>query len=231
MPTLGSMRTRTTTCILFFVASVLACGSQGSSRERSTDRLPNTGDEPSRSDTEPSKPSSDGNPVSPDVGTAPSAIVFNEVLAVGSEEWIEIVNPGPDRLDLSNYWVADSSKQTNAPKRDDAMQFPTGTILDPGGRIVILTSQDGTTGPHAKAECLPDGPETCLFASFGVSATAGEALHFLGPDGSVIATTTVPVTASADAGGSTAESQCRLPDITGEFTRCALTPGLPNRAP
>lgn len=166
-------------------------------------------------------------------GPAPT-IVFNEVLAVGANEWIEIVNPGSDVIDVSDYMIAGSDKDAPGdPKMKSAMKFPAGTTIEPGGRVLILTSRDSTepVGPHAKESCLPDGPDSCFYASFGVSATTGESLHFLAPDESIITTTAIPMGLSADAGGSTSASNCRLPDISGDFASCALTPGQPNRAP
>jgi hypothetical protein len=100
-----------------------------------------------------------------------------------------------------------------------------------GQRILILTSKkSGTVGPHPKADCLPDGPDSCLYASFGVSATNGEPLHLLAPDGSVVTSTAIPKSLSADAGGATDETRCRVPDLVGEFVPCAPTPGGENRA-
>jgi hypothetical protein len=230
------MRTRITTCTLLFTC-LLACGSQSASSQDPGGGTSAGGGPAAGSGGESSGGGGAGGGAGESSGAGAGApapvIVFNEVLAVGATEWIEIVNPGQTPIDLSNYLIADSSKTTNEPRLADAMKFPAGTTMDPGARIVILTSKkkDEPVGPHVKEACLPDGPETCFFAAFGVSATSGEALHFLAPDGTVITTTAVPVTLSADAGGSTTESQCRLPDTTGDFTACALTPGQPNRAP
>jgi Lamin Tail Domain len=164
--------------------------------------------------------------------SAARGIVFNEVAAVGPSEWIEIANKGDVAVSLGNYFVADSDKTTGEPKKGNAMRFPEGTRMDPGSRIVILASKkNGTVGPHPKADCLPDGPDTCFYAPFGVSATTGESLHLLAPDGSVITSTAMPKTLSADAGGATTQTQCRIPDLTGDFATCAPTPGQPNRTP
>jgi hypothetical protein len=164
--------------------------------------------------------------------TAALDVVFNEVAAVGPSEWIEIANKGDASIDLGDYYLADSDKATKEPKKRDAMRFPAGTTMAPRGRIVIVASKkNGTVGPHPKADCLPNGPNTCFFASFGVSATTGEPLHLLAPDGSVVTSTALPRTLSADAGGSTLETQCRLPDLVGDFAPCAPTPGQANVAP
>lgn len=233
------MATRFTLCAVL-VACVIACGTQAST---------------SSSENEPSNGGDRANDVSGGGATNGgggggtggggaggggrasgngAAIVFNEVLAVGTTEWIEIVNPGSEAIDVSDYMIAGSDKkEPGSPKMKSAMKFPAGTTIQPGGRVLILTSRDSAepVGPHAKESCLPDGPDSCFYASFGVSATMGESLHFIAPDETIITTTAIPMGLSADAGGSTSTSYCRLPDITGDFVVCALTPGQPNRAP
>lgn len=193
-----------------------------------------TGNEKDKGGAEPGENATGGDKTgsSPQANTAALDIVLNEVAAVGSTEWIELANKGSNAVDLGNHFVADSEKTSNQPKKSDAMRFPAGTTLQPGQRILIMTSKSqGTVGPHPKADCLADGPDTCFYTSFGVSATNGEAIHVLAPDGSIVTSTATPKTLSADAGGSTNETQCRLPDLTGDFGKCAPTPGQANRAP
>jgi hypothetical protein len=213
---------------LVLVASVLACGSSSSSKDDAKNAQGGGGG------------GSAANPVSGGGGggggggegtNAAPTIVFNEVLAVGTSEWIEIVNPGAATIDVSDYAIAGSKKDSTEPKTGSAMRFPAGTTIEPGARILIMTSkakEDGV-GPYTKEGCLPEGPETCFWASFGVSATAGETLHFLAPDDAIIMSTAIPMGVSAEAGASTTISQCRLPDVTGDFAPCAITPGQPNR--
>ena len=206
-----SMRTPITACTLLFTC-ILACGPQSSSPEgQGGGAAGASGGEGAGAGGSGGDPGGGGGSTGPGGGTAngpPPTIVFNEVMAVGSSEWIEIVNSGAAAADLSNYAIAGSVKTSSEPKTGDAMKFPAGTMVEPGARIVILTSRkDEPVGPHQKASCLPDGPETCFYAPLGVSATSGEALHFLAPDGTVVTTTAVPATLSADAGGSTSESQ------------------------
>ncbi|MBX3203707.1 MAG: lamin tail domain-containing protein [Labilithrix sp.] len=163
---------------------------------------------------------------------AARAIVFNEVAAVGTSEWIEIANSGELPVDLGDHAVADTDKKTSEPKRSAAMKFPAGTTIAPGARIVIVTSRKtGGVGPHPKADCLPDGPDSCFYARFGISASSGEALHLLAPGGQVLVSTAIPKTLGADAGGNPSETQCRLPDVTGAFATCAPTPGRANHGP
>jgi Lamin Tail Domain len=219
---------RTLTIVSILCAWALACGgSESPSNNGLTNGTPGGGSDAG------STPGKSGSEPKSGIDTsAARGIVFNEVAAVGASEWIELANKGNVAVDLGNYFVADSDKTTREPKKGDAMKFPEGTRMDPGARIVILASKkNGTVGPHPKADCLPDGPDSCFYAAFGVSATTGEPLHLLAPDGSVITSTAMPKTLSADAGGSTTQTQCRLPDLTGDFTTCAPTPGQPNKAP
>jgi hypothetical protein len=158
------------------------------------------------------------------------SIVFNELSAVGASEWFELANKGTTAIDLAGYGVADSDKTTAKPKTSDAVRFPTGTRLEPGGRILVLTSKkDLPAGPHPKAECLPAGPETCLYATFGVSATNGESLHLLAPDDTVVSTTAYPRSVIVDP--ATDKTACRVPDLTGAFALCSPTPGAANASP
>ena len=88
---------------------------------------------------------------------------------------------------------------------------------------------DQPVGPPPKAECLGSGPDTCFYATWGVSSANGGQVHLLGKDGAVIASTAYPrnVGVDADAG----QSACRLPDMTGEFATCKATPGAANAGP
>jgi hypothetical protein len=216
------MRTVTMVCVLCGWGLALACGGSGDSSTTA----------PQRSGSETTNPPGEEKPNN-GRGTSAEAVnvVFNEMAAVGSSEWIEIANKGSVPVTLDGYFIADSDKVTGEPKKNNAMQFPTGTVLQPQGRIVIVASKKkGSVGPHAKVECLPDGPESCFYAKFGLSATTGETIHLLAPDTTVVTSTSIPQSLSADAGGSTVESQCRVPDFTGDFAPCAMTPGAPNRA-
>ena len=216
---------RTLTIVSLLCAWACACGGSDSSPSAGSKNQ-----QPADTNVEGEKPGTERRDAASSAGASAAAldVVFNEV----ASEWIELANKGKVAVDLGDYYVADSDKTTQEPKKRDAMRFPAGTSVGPGGRLLILTSKKtGTVGPHPKADCLPDGPDTCFFASFGLSATTGEPVHLLAPDGSVVTSTALPKKLSADAGGSTAETSCRLPDLTGDFAVCAPTPGQPNRAP
>ncbi len=221
---------RTLTIVSLLCAWACACGGTDSSSSSAGAK----NQQPADTNTEGTSTEKDQRDAASSTGASAAAldVVFNEVASVGASEWFELANKGKATVDLGDYYVADSDKTTQEPKKRDAMRFPAGTTIAPGGRLVILTSKkNGTVGPHPKADCLPDGPDTCFFASFGVSATTGEPVHLLAPDGSVVTSTALPKKLSADAGGSTTETSCRLPDLTGDFAACAPTPGQPNRAP
>ncbi len=157
-------------------------------------------------------------------------IVINELSAVGTSEWFELANKGSAAFDLGGYGVSDSDKTTGKPKTSDAVRFPSGTKIEPGGRIVVLTSKkDQAVGPYDKAACLPNGPASCFYAGFGISATNGESVHFLGPDDTVIATTSYPRSVTIDP--ATDKTACRIPDLTGPFALCSPTPGGVNAGP
>ncbi len=221
---------RTLTVLLVSCVLVSACSDSESSSSNGLKSNPSDGG-PGAENSDGTK-SGDKPAGSAHSNTAALDIVINEVAAVGPTEWIELGNKGQAAIDLTDLFITDSDKSTNQPKKSHAVKFPAGTKLQPAEYLLIMTSKNkGSVGPHPKAECLPDGPDTCLYATFGVSATSGEAIHILAPDGAVITSTPIPKSLSADAGGSTTETQCRLPDLTGELTKCAPTPGKPNHAP
>src|SRR5690606_36488073 len=135
-------------------------------------------------------------------------------------EWVEIGNAGDTEVDIGDYALADSDKATGKPNTAEAVRFPAGTKLAPGAHIVILVKQPpgSSVGPHPRAECLDPGPETCFWATFGVVASTGEALHLLAPDGAVLSSTPYPsaITPSDEIG----QTVCRLPDLVGDLTTC-----------
>lgn len=47
-------------------------------------------------------------------------------------EWLELMNVGSAELDVGNYAVTDTDKDTNGPKLTTAMRFPAGTRIAPG---------------------------------------------------------------------------------------------------
>lgn len=157
----------------------------------------------------------------------PGALVFNEIAAIGSSEWLELANTGTSELDVGDYAVADTDKTANTPKVADAVRFPAGTKIAAGGyALVVLSKKDLPVGPYAKEACVSGAAIGCFYAGFGVSATSGESVHLLAPDNSVISSVAYPKALPVPSTGN--KTACRNPDKTGEFVVCTGTPGAQN---
>lgn len=152
------------------------------------------------------------------------AVVINEIGAAGSD-FVELVNIGTSVVQLAGYGVTDSTDGGD-PKLDEVMRFPKGTQIAAGERILIVAEQDPADGVGPHGDCLPDGPETCYWASWGVSASNGEEIFFLSPDDEKIHDKKYPSDAAKDG-----NSWGRLPDGTGDFQETLATPGKTNVAP
>lgn len=149
-----------------------------------------------------------------------SALVLNEVAAAA--EWVELVSTGSGPLDVSGFKVADLAKD-GGPKLDEAVTFPSGTILSPKAYVIV---QGGGLDGGGKA-CPDGGQSYCFNAEFGISNKNGDTLYLLDKSGAVVGSATYPPFA-ADAG----ETWGRLPsgDPAGIFQKTAPTPGAANRA-
>ena len=163
----------------------------------------------------------------------PVAVDALEIVATGTEEWLELANKGATEIDLSDFGVADTDKATKLPKISGAMRFPAGTRLAAGAYLLVVTNKKKTdpVGPHPKESCVPGAQSICFYATFGISAADGESLYVLTKDNAVIANAQYPASpadAGADAGAS-GKSVCRKPDKTGELASCDPTPGAANK--
>jgi hypothetical protein len=158
-------------------------------------------------------------------GSAAAPVVINEIGATGTE-MVEIVNPSSKPVALDDFALADTDTTNGGPKIADAARFPKGTTVQPGEHLVILCGQsagDGV-GPHDK--CGSGGPDTCFYATWSVSAKNGEKVFLLSPDDAALAEAEYPKDAAA-----TGNTWGRFPDVTGDFTETASTPGAPNALP
>lgn len=158
-------------------------------------------------------------------GSAASPVVINEIGATGTE-MVEIVNPSSKPVALDDFALADTDTTNGGPKIADAARFPKDTTVQPGEHLVILCGQsagDGV-GPHDK--CGSGGPDTCFYATWSVSAKNGEKVFLLSPDDAVLAEAEYPKDAAA-----TGDTWGRFPDVTGDFTETAPTPGAANTLP
>lgn len=150
----------------------------------------------------------------------PGGVQINEVSPKG-EEWLELVNASGSPKDLSGWIVADAEKDGGAPKIDEGLKIPDGTVLAPATYLVIVASSKDGGGA-----CPAPAGSACLFAAFGISAKSGERLHLVRPDGSVATAVDLPPNAVALDG----ETWSRLPNGSGPFAVGIATPGAPNRA-
>jgi len=137
-------------------------------------------------------------------------VVLNEIVGRAATEaegpaadWIEVLNPGPEPVDLTGMALSDDLLQ---PQR---WVFPTGTFLPPGERLVVV--------------CNPDLPPSATNTGFGLAAAGGAVYLFDRPDNGGAALDALFYGAQA-AGFSLA----RIPDGTGDWTLGLPTAGTPN---
>lgn len=167
----------------------------------------------------------DAAPVAVDAGfdagsnESSSALLINEIS--GGDEWIELVNSGDVDFDLGGHQLADRDKTTGAPKLEEAVVFPAGTVLAPHAYLLV---RGGGTGPDAKPCPGPDAG-VCFHAAFGISNKNGETLFLLDPAQTLIGKVVYPALASQGA-----FSYSRLPDAdpTASFSTVIETPGVAN---
>ncbi|MDO4571888.1 MAG: lamin tail domain-containing protein [Clostridia bacterium] len=89
-------------------------------------------------------------------------LVINEVVTsnrrslvdetLGSPDWIEFYNAGARALDLSGCGLTDNMRRLHK------FTFPEGTVIEPGGYLIVYASSDGGAAPSA-----------ALLAGFGLS--------------------------------------------------------------
>jgi hypothetical protein len=157
-------------------------------------------------------------------GGAPgdSDVVLNEISASG-DDWVEITNVGAAPFDLGGYAVADADM--GMPKVADAVRFPAGTTLG-AGEFLLLLGQQQTAPPGPQTTCLPGGPDTCYYATWGISGSNGERLYILSAEDAVVSIADYPANAVP-----LGQTWGRLPDGRGDFGPNAPTPGDANQGP
>ena len=96
-------------------------------------RMPDGGDVLRK--MEPTKNSSNGGEVHPEV-----AVVINEILTNGSqdEDWVEFYNGGSADADLEGYVLYDDGGV------EKAFTFPAGTTVPAGGYLVMVAKEEGS---------------------------------------------------------------------------------------
>ena len=223
------MRTR-----ISFFALVLGCAAVAYACSESTDGVvPDGGSsgspDPSGdgggsssdgSTNSPSDSSTTGNDTGPPI-TA-SAVVLNEIS--GDDEWGELVNGGTTAVDVSGFKVADSEKDGGAPKLDEAVTLPAGTILSPKSYAIV---KGGGFDAGVGKKCPDGGQSFCFNAEFGISNKNGETIYLVDTTGKVVGSAVYPPNA-APSGETWGRIPSGAPD--GVFVLNVATPGAANVA-
>lgn len=170
-------------------------------------------------------PASNGSSGSPSASTGmvvEGDVVINEISA--TDDFIELFNRGGAAVDLGGKILADRDDATMGPKMEEAISFPAGTSLAPGGYLFVLAKQDAVVMPGEQMPqtmCAP-GASPCFYAPFGLSDGDGDSVYLL--DGAtVIAQGDYPASAAPEM-----MTWCRIPDGTGELAVCTPTPSAAN---
>jgi hypothetical protein len=154
-------------------------------------------------------------------------VVINEISAKG-EDWVELVNLSISPADISGYGLCDDvTAPTSMCDVDTIVRFPPGTVVPPGGYVLVIGNQDADAGAGPHSMCLTSGgPATCFYASWKVSASNGENVHFVDPSNQPVNEVLYPANAVPSG-----QTWGRLPDKTGSFAANKPTPGAANEAP
>ncbi len=158
-----------------------------------------------------------------DTGTPPdlTGLVINELEP--GDEWIELYNGASEAVPLGGYRITDSDE--GMPRLDSAATFPDDFMLEPGAYLIVVENDPPTEG--ALSEDCAVGTR-CLHTSFGLSASRGETIYILPPEGddTPALSATLPPEAVGDG-----LSYCRFPNGTGDFQGCMPTPEASNATP
>jgi spore coat protein CotH len=120
-----------------------------------------------------------------DLEPDPVVIYINEIMADNDatiedpdepgafEDWIELYNPGTTSVDLSGMYLTDDSSDPTQ------WQFPSGSIIDAGGYLIIWADDDTDQGnSHASFKLSASGESVLLYNVDGTtlvdSVTFGE---------------------------------------------------------
>ncbi|MEZ4326691.1 MAG: hypothetical protein R3B40_15865 [Polyangiales bacterium] len=152
-------------------------------------------------------------------GSSNLPLVINEVHAT-PPEWVEIVNLSDQLLPLRDVQLTGSDEDGRP--SDERAQLPDIAILPGEHLVVALGKLDADSELHGARECGIEGVSECAFAAFRVRADAGETVHLFENARHIDAFVYEPRGAGLD------ETQCRLPDGTGDIMVCAPTAAAPN---
>lgn len=170
-----------------------------------------------------------GAPIDCGVTKGADQVVINEINAIGTSEWVELVNPSATPADLCGYAMADSLK-VGGPDLTNAIRFPPGSTIPAGGYLIVLGDQTAEPTPTPHKDCLPNAPpgSVCFYANWKISAANGEFMYFLSANDEMVTSAEYPMNAIDPLSG--AGTWSRLPDKTGDFAASKTpTPGAENK--
>lgn len=136
------------------------------------------------------------------------ALVLNEIDS-SPADWIELVNPGTQALDVSGYEIRDNSD-------DHRWFFAPGSSIAPGEMLVVGATTVGVD---------VDGEPQELQAAIGIGGT--DSIRVLDPAGALLDSYSWSGHPAID-GDEAAATWARCPDATGSFGLAYATPGEPN---
>ncbi|RYF75982.1 MAG: hypothetical protein EOO29_23240, partial [Comamonadaceae bacterium] len=131
-----------------------------------------------------------------DASAAPATLLITEINSNGGPaDFFEIYNHGSEAIDLSG-WTWNDSKQDVA----DQATLPDGTLLLPGGRLVVV-SDDALTPDAFRAAWGLDS-SVAVVVTAGPGLGAGDGVALLNPAGGLAAGLNYSATAFSAGGGS-----------------------------
>ena len=219
------MRTSLAICLLSVIPCTLtACGGD----ETSVNSTSSSGGETSSSSG--SGSSSSGTVLMPSPGD--DKIVINEMNAIGTNEWVEIVNTYDKAVNLEGYAIADSVTMVGGPDVPNALRFPAGASIEPGGYLLAVRNLAAEVPPvkHTGTQCLPNAPAdaVCYYMTWEIGNLTGETIYFLAQDDKTLTSADYPANAVDAMAGY--KSWARSPDKTGAFAATMTdTPGAANK--
>jgi len=79
-----------------------------------------------------------------------SEFLFNEISGNVSGEWIELVNYGPNTVDISDWKLGDEETKGAILTTEGMYEFPLGSLLQPGQAVVIAGEASTFLGSYGK---------------------------------------------------------------------------------
>lgn len=175
------------------------------------------GDENDASDVSDVQVLRDAPPIDPDALV--NVFVINEMEGVGND-WIELYNAGSDTLVLDGFGVAQASGVSGPPDVGNALVFPAGTSLNPGGYVLVV-GKGLTTGPTTS--CFNLAP-SCYSVLWGISSSSGEGMYILLPDSTPLSFVLYPPPTNDGGAPVSGQTWGRMPNGTGNFVITVPTP-------